>query len=74
MSALTIHIRYSEAGSWVVEAEDLDAPISRHATATAAEQAAIRHAERVEADILMHDLYTRVRFVRRGGAAHWPSG
>jgi hypothetical protein len=66
MSAHLIHVRYGDRGNWVVQPDDRSDPISEHSSETAAERAAIAHAAgRADCDVVVHDLYTRVRFVRR---------
>lgn len=58
-------------GIWVVQPDDLDTPLSEHTNETDAERAAIACAVALDddAEVVVHDRYTRVRIVRPG-----PSG
>ena len=54
-------------GKWVVETDDRDAPLSEHTTETDAERAAVAEAAVEDCDVLVHDRYARVHFVRLPG-------
>jgi hypothetical protein len=71
MSAYLIHVRYSATGKWVVQPEDRGEPISEHWNETAAERAAVAHAADCDdCDVVVHDRYARVRFVKRRRFQH----
>lgn len=77
MHEQVIHVRYSDTGSWAVQPDDRDAPISHHPTATAAERAAIAYAATAgEIDVVIHDRYARVHVAqgRRIDGRARPSG
>jgi hypothetical protein len=67
MSSHLIHVRPGVMGIWVVQPEDLDTTLSEHTNATEAERAAIACAAGLDdAEVVIHDCYTRVRIVHPG--------
>jgi hypothetical protein len=65
MAPYLIHVRCDDSGRWVVETDD-DAPVSQHASETAAERAAIAlAAARDDAEIAVRDRYERVHYIAR---------
>ena len=67
-----LHVIPNARGTWQVRDQDCDAPISEHASATAAELAAWFHCDEGRANsIVVHDRYGRTRdavpFERRRG-------
>lgn len=67
MSSYVIHVRPGVMGSWVVQPDDLEAPLSEHSNETEAERAAIDRAAALDdAPVVIHDRYTRVRIVHPG--------
>jgi hypothetical protein len=67
MSSYVIHVRPGVMGSWVVQPDDLEAPLSEHSNETEAERAAIARAVVLDdAAVVIHDRYARVRIVRPG--------
>lgn len=77
MSGRLIHVTCNRTGDWLVRPEDYAGPISEHASATAAERAAIELAAgRDDTSVVIHDRYGRVRFAparsreRVGAAQH----
>jgi hypothetical protein len=67
MTAQLIHVRHSDSGMWVVESDDRDAPLSQHGTETEAESPAVARAAVEDCEVLVHDRYARVHFVRQPG-------
>lgn len=54
-------------GIWVVLPDDRDTPLSEHTNETEAERAAIACAAALDdAEVVIHDRYTRVRIVHPG--------
>ncbi len=67
MSAHLIHVRCTAKGIWVVHPDGLDTPLSEHTNETEAERAAIACAAGLDdAEVVIHDCYTRVRIVHPG--------
>ncbi len=63
-SATALHVRPDERGSWRVQRDGDDAPISEHTSETEAELAARRFARDLgAAEILVHDRYRRVHTI-----------
>jgi hypothetical protein len=63
MTAHLIHVRPKDTGIWIVHPDDLDAPLSEHATETDAERAAIARAAVEDCPVLVQDRYMRVHVV-----------
>jgi hypothetical protein len=64
MSTSLIHVRCDESGTWVVQTDDAGKPVSRHASETAAERAAIAlAAARDDAEVAVRDRYERVHYI-----------
>jgi hypothetical protein len=67
MSHHVIHVRPNRTGIWVVQPDDVDAPISEHITETEAERVALDRAATLDdTTVVIHDRYERVRIVGPG--------
>ena len=60
-----LHVLPHERGSWRVQREGEDRPLSEHDSATAAERSAVAAGAR---EVIVHDRYGRLHRVR--GSAH----
>ena len=57
-----LHVEPRPGGRWIVRRDDDADPVSQHGDAEAASEAAIERAgAEGEAEVLLHDLYLRVR-------------
>jgi D-aminopeptidase len=66
ISSPPLHIVSDRLGRWQVQREGEDQPLSDHESATDAERAAVRQADRSGAsEVLVHDRYERVHRAQR---------
>lgn len=64
--SLPLHVLPNRLGSWRVQREGQDQPLSEHSSATDAERAAVRAAQSTGTpEVVVHDRYDRVRLAPR---------